>query len=308
MPMVKKLYSSLDIQNKKQTLLRALGANEKWHLYLTASSAESDFQVLFSTYKDYIQQTGRTHLLTLESEEKTILQPLQMLEAFGIHGKRLPITQLTKEILYEKIRPRTAMLSLSWASGLTGVIQPVWDIAQVCKEKEIKLHLNIESVIGKLYFQLGEIEADFFTFNGGIIAKEPFTPAFEDLSSDPMDALDRLQGRLDTAAEQIDHLCMETARLRDQWECGIKQQFPESQILFQNVHRLPHISVIDFPKVHAEALSYLLYQQGIHAQPVGLISLSFAFSFETSEAEIDHGIEIVISCAQKLQTYAAQLC
>lgn len=287
----------------RDAVLRLLGADEKSHLLQTASSAESDFQVIFSIYRDYIQQTGRNHLLTLESDERTIQYPIQMLETLGVHRKTVEANsqgQLTKEMLLEKIKPRVAMLSLSWASKLTGVIQPVWDIAELCKEKGIKLHLNIENVIGALYFQLKEIEADFFTFNGGIIAKEPFTLAFENQSGDLLAAL---QNRMD----KMDHLCMETARLRDVWESGIKAQFPESHSPFQTVHRLPHISLLEFPGVHAEALAYLLYQQGIQAEIAGLSSLSFSFSFETEEAEIDRGIKIVASCAQKLQTYAKQL-
>ncbi|HSX03981.1 MAG TPA: aminotransferase class V-fold PLP-dependent enzyme [Rhabdochlamydiaceae bacterium] len=309
--MAKKKYSPLDIAQKKKELLCAFSADEKSHLFLTASSAESDFQVVFSTYRDFIQQTGRTHLLFLESEEETILGPIKSLERFGIHGKMLPTNehgQLTKGILEEAIKPRSAMLSLSWANSLTGVIHPIWDIMEVCKQKEVKLHLNLNSVIGKLYFSLQDIEADFFTCNGAIIAKEAFTPAFEDKSYDPMEKLNGLYSDLINARDQMDHLCTETARLRDKLESGIQEICSDSQILFKNVHRLPHIAVIDFPGVSAEALLYLLYYQGIDAKRAGQSTISFELCAQTTEKEIDCMVEAACSLAKKLQTYSEQLC
>ncbi len=272
---------------------------------LTSSIAESDFQVIFSTYRDFIRETGRNHLLTLETEEKTILGPIQSLESFGVYGKMLPTNeqgQLTKEILVEAIKPKVAMLSISFADHFTGVIHPIFDLAEVCREKEIKLHLNLNAVLGKLYFQLEDIDADFFTLPGAVIAKESFAPVFENVPSQSLEQI------LEKAKEELDHFCTETARLRDQLERGIQERAAHCQIPFQAAHRLPHISVIAFPGLSTEALLYLLHTQGIDAKQGRNHLISFELTSKTKEKEIDHWIECISDAVQKLQNYAAQLC
>jgi cysteine desulfurase len=199
------------------------------------------------------------------------------------------------------------MLSLSWANSLTGVIHPVWDIMEICKEREIKLHLNLNAVMGKLYFQLQEIEADFFTFNGAIISKEPFALAFENFNANPLEQLDHLNRTLTEAAEQIDHLSTETARLRDKLECNLAEMIPGCQIPFQHAHRLPHIGVIAIPGVGGDALLYLLYTQGVYANRYGQNGVSFELSATTTEQDVDRIIETAGSIAKKLQTYSSKL-
>ncbi len=200
------------------------------------------------------------------------------------------------------------MLSLSWANSLTGVIHPVWDIMEVCKEKEIKLHINLNAVIGKLYFQLQEIEADFFTFKGAIISKEPVVLAFEDFDADQHEQLDFLNQTLKEAADQIDHLSTETARLRDKLETSAAQMISLCRLPFQYVHRLPHIGVVAIGGIGAEALLYLLAAQGIYANRYGQNGISFELSAKTTEEEIDRIIETMSPLAKKLQTYSSRLC
>ena len=52
------------------------------------------------------------------------------------------------------LSPRTALVSLSWANGLTGVVQPVAEIAQLCRQRDVRLHLDATHVLGKLIFDL----------------------------------------------------------------------------------------------------------------------------------------------------------
>ena len=71
-----------------------------------------------------------------------------------------------KEILEEALRPRTSLVSLSWANGLTGVIHPVADLAEACQAKGVCLHVDASYAIGKHYFRFEDLNIDYLTFDG----------------------------------------------------------------------------------------------------------------------------------------------
>ena len=91
------------------------------------------------------------------------------LEQLGCVGKMIPATAagyVNVEDLADSITPRTALVSLSWANGLTGVIQPLAGIAALCKQRGILLHVDATHILGKLLYDLEEVGADFISFNG----------------------------------------------------------------------------------------------------------------------------------------------
>lgn len=324
--------SECEIRHQSGTILNALSAHVKDRLILTSGGPESHFQVIFSTYKDLMHETGRTHLHALEMEPDSIITPIKELEKFGVCGKFLPVNaqgQLTKELLRDALKARSAMLSISWANGLTGIIHPLGDIVQICREKQVRIHVDISHVIGKLYFRLQDLDVDFVTFDaqffqgpmgvGGIITKESFVPCFS--SGDAHLAV--LNSSLQKALDRMDHVCTETARLRDKFEQGMQEAVPDCVLFFQEAHRLPHISVMAFPGVNAESLRYLSGAQGVYVGndpklaatlcQIGVESslahcaLSVALSAETTEEDIDRSIEILAGNAKTLQSYSKEL-
>lgn len=309
---------------QKKKIAQLLGAHDSDHLFLTSGIPEAHFQLIFSAFQNRIRETGRTHILTLEFEEETILDSIKSLEPFGIYGKFLPVNeqgQLTGQILKEEIKPRSAMLSISFANSYTGVIHPIWDLCQICREKGILLHLDITSVIGKLYFHLQDFEADFFTFGGpdigAVVAKEGFMPCYK--NRDSLSQLNRLSNFLEEQISQMDHVGTEIARLRDKLEQGVQEAFPDALLFFQNAHRLPNISALAIPGVQAASLAYLLKLENVDIElgrlpsilkllgvedPLCHSGLSFGLSAQTKEEEIDRVLEILISNAKKLQSYS----
>ena len=313
------------------------GAQENDGFYFSSSGAEAISQVFLSTYLSRVKETGRTHFVATDLEEAPFLLSMKRMEQFGCSGKTLPVNhfgQLTKEILNESLRPRSVLLALSWANGLTGVIHPLQDIAEVCKSKDILLHVDVSTVIGKLFFRFQDMGADFLTFDGsllhaprgsaGIFVKtfHPFSTMNVGESSEPVPALICLAEAVEMASHNFDHLCTETARLRDRLEKNLIGSIPECIAPFIEAERLPNTSVLCFPGVFNEALLYLMNTKGVYAtigggrfQKLSHIlhlckydraicqgSLSFSLSCETTQEEIDQASQVIIDCYQKLRS------
>jgi cysteine desulfurase len=338
--MGQELFPTLNKGTKK--ILRSLGADEKDRFYFFSSSADAIGELYLSHYFDTIQHTGRNHIVTTNIEEAAPLVSLKRLEKLGCGGKILSVNgqgQLTREILDEALGPRTSLVSISWANGLTGVIHPIADLAEACHAKDIRLHVDASDVIGKHYFRFEDLHIDFLTFDGsllhapkgtgGLLVKEktPFSYPISSMVGSSVGAIAALATALEEGEERFDYLCLEVARLRDKLEKGIQEGFPEAEILFQKAERLPNCCAIAFPGIVSDALLFLLNRKGVYAsvgggrlqnlshllvacgidETLSQCALSFSLSFETTEEEIDYAIKTIVCSAQKLQTFSHHL-
>ena len=340
-PIMEKAYRSL---------YQLMDAPETDSVILTANGAEAVNHVMQSVYHQVTRESGQNHFLTSSIDEAPAIMAIGRLEQWGCVGKMAKVNEdgvVTAKAIAESITPRTALVSLSWANGLTGVVQPVNEIAEVCRQRGILLHLDATHVLGKLYFELEETEADFVTFNGdnihapkgtgALYARKgarlaPFILGGSEQSGLRAGSLNvaglvGLGVAADEAMESRDMIGLETARLRDQLEERICAAYPEAQVLFQESERLPTTTAILFPGVTNDALLFALDQQGIYAsfgggsfQRMALVleasevdpvlancALSFSLSRETTEEEVERAAQVIGETATRLRKSSAHL-
>lgn len=345
--MGQELYPAL--KESWQSLYKLVGAQDTDDMVFTSSGAEAVNQAITSAYFDVTLPTGKNHFITSHIDEAPAIMSIGRLERLGCVGKMVsPNTsgRITADIIADAITPRTAMVSLSWANGLTGVVQPIADIAKLCQERDILLHLDATHTLGKLYYDLKETGASFISFNGDNIHAPKGTGALyikggtkcspfivggiEQAShragSYNIPGLIALGAAADEALDARDLISMETARLRDKLEMGIAAGFPEAIPLFRREQRLPHITCIAFPGIANEALLFSLNRRGIYAcigggsfQQIALIltasgipettaqsAVSFSLSRETTEDDIERATDIIVETASKLRRQSEQ--
>ncbi len=140
------------LSNFYETLYGSIGAKEQDQIILTSSGTEAVNHVISSIYRDITIPTGKNQFLTSQADEAASIMAISHLEPFGCIGKMVPVNAdgtVTPQAVADCLSPRTALLSLSWANGLTGVIQPVLEIASLCKERGVRLHLDATHVFRK---------------------------------------------------------------------------------------------------------------------------------------------------------------
>ncbi len=323
-------------------IMQELGAGKEDQFFFCSSGAEAVGSVFFSHYLEEVRDSGKNHILTTNVEEAPTFLGLKRLEKFHCVEKVLPVNsqgQMTRQVLEEAIKPRTSLLSLAWANSLTGVIHPIADIAQACKEKGIRLHVDASTVIGKLFFHFEDLNVDYLTFDGSLfhspkgtagllvkggIAFHPLIAGNPNVHVGGVAALARALGE---SSRYFDQINLETARLRREFEQGVVSGFPEAVVLFQDVERLPNTAVIAFPGVDSDALLYLLSRRGVYASMGGgqaqklfylltasqvdeglaRCALSFSLSYETTEEEIAYAVQMIAECAIKLKKCSANV-
>lgn len=336
------LYPAL--KTSYQSIYDLIGAKEQDTILFTSSGAEAINHVIYSTYHDITLETGKNQFITSSMEEAPILLGTRRLEHMHCVAKTVQPDKygiITPAAIADMISPRTALVSLSWANGLTGVIQPVADIAALCHQRGILLHLDATHILGKLFYDMDDIGADFITFNGeqlhapkgtgGLYIRvgtkcSPFIIGGNEQGGMRAGSVNMplLVGMGHAARESIDgrdYVCTEIARLRDKLERGIESAVHGAKPFFTHQERLPHCTTVAFPGISNEALLFLLNRKGLFAnigggsfQQIGLLlhncgideatahsAISFSLSRYTTEDEIDRAIAIIADAAGQLR-------
>jgi cysteine desulfurase len=321
-----------------------LGARDIDSFIFTSSGAEAVNQAIMSAYFGVTLSTGKNQFLTSFIDEAPSITALDRLEQFDCVCQQVRPNKegkITADALSKMISPRTALISLSWANGLTGTINPIDEIAALCQQRGILLHLDVTHTLGKLYFETSDIQAHYFSFNGdhihapkgtgGLLVKagtvcRPFILGGNEqgglrAGSFSTANLAALGQAAKEAVESRDLMCTEVTRLRDKLEMGIVAHYPEAVPFYSDQERLPHCTTIAFPHIANEAMLYSLNRKNLFAtigggnfqqlsqlllysgipDTLAQTAVSFSLSRETTEDDIDRAIYLITESARQLR-------
>lgn len=94
-----------------------------------------------------------SHLVTMATEHRAVLDPVRHLEKQGCQATILSPGQdglLDPGRLRDAIRPDTVLVSLMYANNEIGVIQPIRDLGAICHERGVPFHCDAAQAFGKI--------------------------------------------------------------------------------------------------------------------------------------------------------------
>jgi cysteine desulfurase len=106
------------------------------------------------------------HVISNKAEHHSVLNALEYLEkrenfeVTWLNVSEQGIVDLDQ--LAESIRPETRLVSIMAANNETGVIQPMHEISQICRERGVLLHSDMVQAFGKIENDLSLVEAASF--------------------------------------------------------------------------------------------------------------------------------------------------
>jgi cysteine desulfurase len=98
-------------------------------------------------------RTKGNHYITVATEHKVVLDCFGWLERNGFETTILPVDSegmLTVEDVIAAIRPETAMVSVMAANNEIGVLQPINEIGQACRERGVHFFTDATQALGKI--------------------------------------------------------------------------------------------------------------------------------------------------------------
>ena len=108
------------------------------------------------------------HLITVKTEHKAVLDTCRELERQGFEVTYLDVQEnglIDLEALKAAIRPDTILISVMFVNNEIGVIQPVAEIGEICREKGIVFHVDAAQATGKVEIDLATLKVDLMSFS-----------------------------------------------------------------------------------------------------------------------------------------------
>ena len=146
----------------------ALNASDNDDIVFTSCATESNNWVLQSIFTDHIVNGDKNHIVTTEVEHPSILSTCKFLEEQGVKVTYLPVNEqgiVEANTVKSFITDKTALVSIMWASNETGMIFPIKEIGEICKEKGVLFHSDAVQAIGKIRVDLQSMNVDFVSMS-----------------------------------------------------------------------------------------------------------------------------------------------
>ena len=146
------------IEDAREQVALLIGATAR-EIVFTSGGTESNNAAIFGAATD----PDRHHIVTTAIEHPSVLEPVAELERRG-HAVTIVPPSRSGEVpaaaVIDALRDDTRLVAMMLANNETGVVQPVAEVARVCRERGIHLHCDAVQAAGKIDVDVRTLGAD----------------------------------------------------------------------------------------------------------------------------------------------------
>lgn len=153
------------VEQARATVAGALGARAD-QLVFTSGGSEGNNAVVKGVVAASGRPPARCHVVTSQIEHDSVLGPCRQLEAAGVRVTYLPAGpdgRVRPAEVAAALGPDTALVSIMHGNNETGALQPIAEIAALCKAAGVPLHTDAVQTLGKLPIDVDALGCDFLT-------------------------------------------------------------------------------------------------------------------------------------------------
>ncbi|MBW4828864.1 MAG: cysteine desulfurase NifS [Clostridiaceae bacterium] len=153
------------VENARDRVAKVLGAKSN-EIFFTAGGSESDNWAIKGIA--YANKNKGNHIITTKIEHHGVLHTCQYLERQGFKVTYLDVDKygmIDIDELRESITDETILITIMFANNEIGTIQPIKEIGQIAKEKNIYFHTDAVQAIGHVKINVDELNIDLLSLS-----------------------------------------------------------------------------------------------------------------------------------------------
>ncbi len=273
------------VEEARQSVAALLGAAAN-EIFFTSGGTESDNLALKGIA--FANRKKGNHIITTAIEHHAVLHACEYLEKQGFTVTYLPVDEnamVNVEDVRNAITDKTILISVMFANNEVGTIQPIKEIGQLAKEKNIYFHTDAVQAVGNCHIDVNELNIDLLSLSGhklygpkGIGAiyirkgvkiestqhggsqERKLRPGTENVPG-----IVGLGKAADLARIELNQRISHLTNLRDKLIKGIQEKISDIKLNGHKENRLPGNVNISFLYVEGESLLLNLDLKGIAA-------------------------------------------
>ncbi|KAB2617641.1 cysteine desulfurase 1 [Pyrus ussuriensis x Pyrus communis] len=154
------------VETARAQVADLIGASPKEIVFTSGATECNNISVkgVMHFYKD-----KKRHVITTQTEHKCVLDSCRHLQQEGYDVTYLPVKTdglIDLDELRSSIRPDTGLVSVMAVNNEIGVIQPMEEIGEICKEFKIPFHTDAAQALGKIPIDVDKWNVSLMSLSG----------------------------------------------------------------------------------------------------------------------------------------------
>ncbi len=274
-----------DVEAARANVAGLIGASPE-EIIFTSSGAEANNLAVKGVA--FAKQKKGNHIVVSSIEHHSVLNSARFLERLDFEATFLPVDEygfVEPARLARAIRPETILVSIIHASTEIGTIEPISELAGICKERGIIFHTDAVASVGSNPIDVNELDIDLLSLSGASVGapkgigalyfgkKVRLMPLIHGgiqengrrAGTENVPGVVGFGKAAEIAADELAHKTEQVRLLRDRLIGGIIERVPKVIRTGHPDKRLPGHASFCFEAIEGEALIFMLAQAGIYA-------------------------------------------
>ncbi len=275
------------LDDAREQVALVLGCQPK-EIVFTSGGSES-INLALKGVAMALRAQGKNHLISSTIEHHAVLHALDYLVEYeGFTVTLLPVDRngrVNPADLSAALCPETALVSVMYANNETGVIQPITELAAICRERGVLFHTDAVQAPGQLSLDVNTLGVDLLSLTAhkfygpqgvGLLYLRRGTPLVPQMNGGAQERRRRagteniagivgLAKALTIAESERAAYASRLRALSERLIDGVLTRIPQSWLNGDRELRLPSIVNLGFACIETESLLLLLDQRGICA-------------------------------------------
>lgn len=152
----------------RQRVALLLGVDAEEIVFVSGGS-EANNHALKGTLFRHLANGKQPHFVTCAVEHPAILEPLAFAKRMGAEITIVAVDRngrVSVADIERALRPQTALVSLMHANNEVGTLQPVAEVAALCRQRGILCHSDAAQSVGKIPVNARELGVDMLSLAG----------------------------------------------------------------------------------------------------------------------------------------------
>lgn len=149
------------IEDSRKRIAEIMGAQPE-EIYFTSGGSESDNWVIKNVAGE--NKNRGKHLITSKIEHHAVLRSCQYLEQLGYELTYLDVDSygiVRVEDVLSALREDTTLVSIMAGNNEIGTIEPIVQIGEVLRKRDIAFHTDAVQAVGQIPLSLGRLPVDY---------------------------------------------------------------------------------------------------------------------------------------------------
>ena len=273
------------LENARAEIAAAIGADAR-EITFTSGGSEADNQAIRSA-AEIGRAKGKMHIISTAFEHHAVLHTLERLKKEGFEITLLDVHEnglVVPSEVEAAIREDTCLVTIMYANNEIGTSQPIREIGEICRKKNVLFHTDAVQAIGHIPVSVIEDHIDLLSSSahkfhgpkgvGFLYAKRGIrlTPLIEGgaqergrrAGTENVPGIGAMAAALKESIEKMPENTAHLLRMRDRLIAGLSE-IPHCALNGDAEKRLPGNVSFCFEGIEGESLLLMLDDMGIQA-------------------------------------------